>query len=87
MKQREFAKLLRSLLPELKGGEPVAVATPEMRQAMLLFVVRRRGPIHPAFITPLADQAWLACCGYPYRERGYWCTCENRHLVPKERSS
>lgn len=81
MKKREFERNFQLLLPELNGGEPVAAATAEMRQRMLIHLVQHRLPIHPAFITPLADQSWLACCGYMYRRHGFLCTSENQHLV------
>ena len=75
MNGTEFNTLCRRLFGKRKKGE--VPPTDEQKQAMLLHVVRNRGPVHRALVTPLLDRAWLDCMGYLYETGAFIHTSEH----------
>ncbi len=87
MISRQFNKHLNScrrrgvrLLDAVKLG-----ALPEgLRHAMLLYVVRQRGPVLVQLVTPALDWGWLHACGYLHRttgESGYTFLHTGEHTI------
>jgi len=87
MKLREFNKLLnfcRNKQTRSLDLCRLAALPDETRHAMLLFVVRYRGPVVKGLVTPLLDWSWLRSMGYLYETTGksgytFLHTCE--HVV------
>jgi len=77
MKLREFNKNCRLLWGKIKKNESRNL-TDEIKQQMLLFVVRNRGAIHIDLITPLLDKKWISSMGYLYSTNKFLHTSENK---------
>ena len=76
MKYRTFNKLCRIHFGKMKKGE--LPLTLEQKHAMLLFVVRKRGPVHNSLVTPLLDTKWIECMGYLYHTGEFLHTGEHK---------
>lgn len=86
MKKRDFNKAINAC--RTKDGKRLDVAkikrlSAKVRAAMVLFVVRNRGPVLVDLIPDSVDRGWLASCGYLYRTTGaksgytFLHTCEH----------
>lgn len=73
MTKTQFNKILNSCRNKTKTRLDIAKisALPEKtKTAIVLHIVKYRGPILKEFMTPAIDQSWLACCGYMYQTKG-----------------
>lgn len=67
MKKREFNKILKDCsLNGVLSTEKVDSLPNDIKDKMVLFIVRNRGPILINFISENMDKNWLSCCGYFY---------------------
>lgn len=76
MHKKTFNKNCRLLWGKLKKGESRDLPL-EDRHEMLLYVVKRRHPVHPNLITDLLDRPWIHAMGYLYETKGFLHTCEH----------
>ena len=74
MKSREFNAALKAATVRGKGkagrrfdAAKAALLPEETRTAMVHYVIRHRGPVAEALLTPAIDRNWLAAMGYMHR--------------------
>ena len=67
MNRREFTACLKRTTTRGKFDvKKIPGLTDVERDGMVYFIVRQRGPIVSALLTPGIDRAWLAACAYMY---------------------
>jgi hypothetical protein len=66
MKKREFNSILRTLTGKsgLILAEKAYALPVETKTLLANYIIRHRGPLLAAFVTPATDRSWLASMGY-----------------------
>lgn len=82
MKKREFDKILNSCCDKKKLSLlKISQLADDIKDRMIMFLVRKRMPILKELLSANTDMAWLHCCGYLYTTAGaqftFLHTCEH----------
>lgn len=85
MKQREFNKIIRSIVDKktkLIDKSKAAALSHDEKDSITKYLVRDRMPVMVEFLNSDADFSWLSCCGYMYLTTGkfnftFLHTCEH----------
>lgn len=83
MNRREFTAVLRSITDrkrQLVDQEKARALPEDVRDQLVRFIVRNRGPVLTVLLGPQTDRSWLASMGYlyPFSRSGFEFvgTCE-----------